>query len=83
MVGVGGAVAAVGVIDTLGFFCGGGVPGPIVEASSMLLILEAEVLVLLLVAMNGDGEGGGDGLISPWIGGCGSGGGVGPGSGII
>lgn len=76
-----GVVVMVRALGPLCCLFVGGVPGPVMDASSILLTLEAEVL--LLVAIKGDGEVGGDGLSSPWIGGCGSGGSVGPGSGII
>ena len=50
-------------------------------ASSRRLTLELEDL--FLATKNGEGEVGGDGEISPWIGGCGRGGGVGLGLGIM
>ena len=76
-----GVVVTDGVVGVLGNLCWGRAPGPIVEALSILLILEAEVLPF--VTTKGDGEVGGDGLSSPWAGGSGRGGGVGPGSGIM
>ena len=74
-------VIVVGVgLAVLGVFWGG-IPGPTREASISLLTLELEVL--LLVVMYGEGDVGGDGLSSPWSGGRGRGGSIGPRSEIM